>query len=339
MTSDFCLDDSFWDPSLYKCERCETRFRIIKGFEFSPNCGLSDRGDQLKRQYKKCSGGSFNNGSFINCQKCGFCAPPLLAASACSAESDAVCCSEGKQVLHGGCIDPEVKTTVITTSSGPFTTTASVTDPTITVVDPAASVISPVPSVAHHPNIIKLTGISICAGILSTLTLVCLILFIKRWRTRHFNKELKCGKGAIREYLPKTSITQSISYNVIKENSNNDYTNASSYNVIAPEVQDAPLKTVLNNLDVLEELVLVLDPDIAGAKNTRHLAAQCSFSFAWINYAYSMKDHKSPLIAVLEGVVTKNPDWTVGHLAGLLNSIDRNDAVDILAKLPAKVED
>ncbi|XP_051965721.1 IGF-like family receptor 1 isoform X2 [Xyrauchen texanus] len=295
MTSDFCLDDSFWDPSLYKCERCETRFRIIKGFEFSPNCGLSDRGDQLKRQYKKCSGGSFNNGSFINCQKCGFCAPPLLAASACSAESDAVCCSEGKQVLHGGCIDPEVKTTVITTSSGPFTTTASVTDPTITVVDPAASVISPVPSVAHHPNIIKLTGISICAGILSTLTLVCLILFIKRWRTRHFNK--------------------------------------------APEVQDAPLKTVLNNLDVLEELVLVLDPDIAGAKNTRHLAAQCSFSFAWINYAYSMKDHKSPLIAVLEGVVTKNPDWTVGHLAGLLNSIDRNDAVDILAKLPAKVED
>ncbi|KAL0174892.1 hypothetical protein M9458_030860, partial [Cirrhinus mrigala] len=100
---------------------------------------------------------------------------------------------------------------------------------------------------------------------------------------------------------------------------------------------DAPLKMVLNNLDVLEELVLVLDPDISGAKNTRHLAAQCSFSFAWINYAYSMKDHKSPLVAVLEGVVTKNPDWTVGHLAELLTGIGRNDAVEILAKLPVGV--
>lgn len=93
---------------------------------------------------------------------------------------------------------------------------------------------------------------------------------------------------------------------------------------------------MLNNLDVLEELILLLDPDqISGAKNTRHLAAQCSFSFAWINYAYSKKDHKSPLVAVLEGVVAKNPDWTVGHLAGLLRGIGRNDAVEILAKLHA----
>ncbi|KTG04192.1 hypothetical protein cypCar_00025764 [Cyprinus carpio] len=134
--------------------------------------------------------------------------------------------------------------------------------------------------------------IYVCFGILSTLTLVCLFLFIRR-RSKPFNE--------------------------------------------ATEVHDAPLKTVLNNLDVLEELVLVLDPDISGAKNTRHLAAQCSFSFAWINYAYSMKDHKSPLVAVLEGVVTKNPDWTVGHLAELLTTIGRNDAVEILAKLPADV--
>ncbi|XP_051535121.1 IGF-like family receptor 1 [Myxocyprinus asiaticus] len=333
MTSEFCLDDSFWDPELYKCNRCETKFMIKMGYEFSPNCGLSDRGDQLKGPYRKCSDGSFNNGSFINCQKCEFCAPPLLAASVCSAKSDTVCCREGKQVLHGRCIVPTVHTTVITTSIGPFTTTASVTDPTTSIVSPAFSV-------AHHPNIRGVTGISICAGILSILTLVCLLLFIKRWRTRRFNEEIKkCCNGAIREYLPKKSITQSsMTYNVINENSNNDDMTTSSYNIIAPEVQDAPLKTVLNNLDVLEELVLVLDPDISGAKNTRHLAAQCSFSFAWINYAYSMKDHKSPFIAVLEGVVTKNPDWTVGHLAGLLNSIDRNDALEILAKLPAEVE-
>ncbi|RXN23155.1 IGF-like family receptor 1 [Labeo rohita] len=150
------------------------------------------------------------------------------------------------------------------------------------------------------------------------------------------DKELK---KCCHESLAKKGIgryDQAVSYNIIKETGNNDHVTKLS-ELLAPKVQEAPLKTVLNNLDALEELVLVLDPDISGAKNTRHLAAQCSFSFAWINYAYSMKEHKSPLVAVLEGVVAKNPDWTVGHLAELLSGIGRNDAVEILAKLPAGV--
>ncbi|ROL50182.1 IGF-like family receptor 1 [Anabarilius grahami] len=156
----------------------------------------------------------------------------------------------------------------------------------------------------------------------------------------HLTEFQKCCNGADLESLSKKEIDryeQTVSYNIIKE-SDNDLMTGSAY-LLAPEVQGKPLKTVLNNLDVLEELVLVLDPDISGAKNTRHLAAQCSFSFAWINYAYSMKDHKSPLVAVLEGVVTKNPDWTVGHLAELLTTIGRNDALEILAKLHGGVEE
>ncbi|XP_051521024.1 IGF-like family receptor 1 isoform X2 [Myxocyprinus asiaticus] len=325
MTSERCLDDSFWNHDLYKCQRCETINQIIQGFEFSPNCGLSDNGDPLARMYKKCRNGTFNDGSFVKCQRCNSCASPQLTASICTVKSDAICCREGEQVSHGRCIERPLQTT---TDSGPFATTASVTDPTTSVVNPSI----------YNTNIISVTGIYVCAGILSTLTVVCLLLLIKRWRTRRFNEELKnCCNGAIRGKLPQKNITESVSYNLIKESSNNDHGTGSSYNLLAPEVQAAPLKTVLNNLDVLEELVLVLDPDISGAKNTRHLAAQCSFSFVWINYAYSMKDHKSPLVAVLEGVVTKNPDWTVGKLAGLLNSIDRNDAVEILAKLPVTV--
>ncbi|XP_051719404.1 IGF-like family receptor 1 isoform X2 [Ctenopharyngodon idella] len=198
-------------------------------------------------------------------------------------------------------------------------------------------------AVADHSN----NRIYVFLGILSTLTLLCLFLVIKRRRTtKNLNEEFqKCCNGADQESLSKKGIDRyeptSVSYNIIKESDNNDHMTGSgsgSY-LLAPEVQGKPLKTVLNNLDVLEDLVLVLDPDISGAKNTRHLAAQCSFSFAWINYAYSMKDHKSPLVAVLEGVVTKNPDWTVGHLAELLTTIGRNDAVEILAKLPAGVEE
>uniref|UniRef100_A0A3P9H2Z8 IGF-like family receptor 1 n=1 Tax=Oryzias latipes TaxID=8090 RepID=A0A3P9H2Z8_ORYLA len=99
------------------------------------------------------------------------------------------------------------------------------------------------------------------------------------------------------------------------------------------DVLSAPVQTVLDDLDVLEELVILLDPETQGKKNTKHLASLCSFPSTWITYTYSMRDSKSPLKAVLEGISSKHPDWTVGHLAKLLKQMDRNDAVAVLAKL------
>ena len=99
----------------------------------------------------------------------------------------------------------------------------------------------------------------------------------------------------------------------------------------------APLRVVLDDLDVLDELTILLDPEGHGVKCTRHLASHCSFPSTWINYTYSMKDSKSPLKTLLEGVTTRNPDWTVGHLARLLEEMGRTDAVVVLAKLrPSK---
>lgn len=102
---------------------------------------------------------------------------------------------------------------------------------------------------------------------------------------------------------------------------------------LSPEILSAPLQTVMDNLDVLEQLVILLDPDSPGVKNTKHLASHCSFSSAWITYTYSMRESKSPLKAVLEGVTSRHPDWTVGHLAKLLKQMDRNDALTVLAQL------
>ncbi|XP_053183560.1 IGF-like family receptor 1 [Scomber japonicus] len=104
-------------------------------------------------------------------------------------------------------------------------------------------------------------------------------------------------------------------------------------NILSPGIFSAPLLTVLENLDVLEELVILLDPESHGVKNTRHLASLCSFTSTWITFTYSMKDKKSPLKAVLEGVTSKHPDWTVGHLARLLRHMERNDAISVLANL------
>lgn len=90
---------------------------------------------------------------------------------------------------------------------------------------------------------------------------------------------------------------------------------------------------MLDNLDVLEELVILLDPETNGIKNTKHLASLCYFTSTWINYTYSMKESKSPLKAVLEAVSCRHPDWTVGNLAKLLRQIERNDAIAALARL------
>lgn len=102
---------------------------------------------------------------------------------------------------------------------------------------------------------------------------------------------------------------------------------------VDPNIMTAPLQTVLDNLDVLEDLVILLDPESRGVRNTKHLASLCSFPSTWITYTYSMKDSKSPLKAMLEGVISRNPDWTVGHLAKLLKLMERNDAIVALSKL------
>ncbi|CAL8261170.1 unnamed protein product [Boreogadus saida] len=104
-----------------------------------------------------------------------------------------------------------------------------------------------------------------------------------------------------------------------------------------PQVSAAPLRTVLDDLDVLEELIILLDPEGHGVKCTRHLASYCSFPSTWINYTYSMRVSKSPLKTLLEGVTTKHPEWTVGDLARLLGEMGRADAIVVLAKLRPSV--
>ncbi|XP_067306364.1 IGF-like family receptor 1 isoform X2 [Pseudorasbora parva] len=349
-----CIDGKFFNNDHNTCQLCRTKYKIRAGNEFTKNCGWSNDKANVHSQavYKACSNGTFNDGSHEKCQPCRPCITPQFIA--CSTISDTICCKQGEQVLSGKCLPQPLQTTEITTLN--WTSINSSIGSSITPHTPSPSPSpspSPAPTPAPNPNLSPTpfqnppqsphhaTGIYVSLVILSALTLVCLFFVIKKRRTNHFNEEFQNCNGAVRESLSKKGINryeQSISYNIIKENDNNDHIAGPAY-LLAPKVQRAPLKTVLNNLDVLEELVLVLDPDISGTKNTRHLASQCSFSFAWINYAYSMKDHKSPLVCVLEGVVTKNPDWTVGHLAELLTAISRNDAVEILAKLESGVEE
>ncbi|XP_043936358.1 IGF-like family receptor 1 isoform X4 [Protopterus annectens] len=102
---------------------------------------------------------------------------------------------------------------------------------------------------------------------------------------------------------------------------------------LCEDLEMIPLQKVLDNIDMLEELIMVLDPDVKNRKNTRHIAARYGLQANWIIYAYSRMDHYSPLKSVLEYVVSKNPDSTVQEFINILSQIGRNDAVKILQKM------
>ncbi|XP_036420207.1 IGF-like family receptor 1 [Colossoma macropomum] len=347
--------EEYWDRTHNRCVSCSVKHKIKPGHEFSPNCGQSDDEGMHELPYRKCSDGTFNNGEFIWCSLCSIC-PSSQLLSRCTSISDSRCC--GEEDCRNETQPTTTRSTVITTdhlmttassksstnhlmttassksSTNHLMTTASsksYTETTIssetiqstysaktTQTDPNAFIRDP----NHHSLLTVSTALTIT--ILLCACLLCLLYIIKKKKHRGCREMKKC--------FSKRSLSNlADSREHFKLGTTEDIKDIND--LLSPEIQAAPLQSVLNNMDVVEELVLLLDPDIPGAKNTRHLAASCSIPFTWINYAYSMKDSRSPLIAVLERVIAKYPYWNVGHLAGLLSNIGRNDAVAVLGKL------
>ncbi|XP_064179696.1 IGF-like family receptor 1 [Anguilla rostrata] len=110
------------------------------------------------------------------------------------------------------------------------------------------------------------TGIAVV--LLFPVLLLLLVLILKK---------AKCRRGG-----DPTEVKKNVSFLPPYKDKNVD-------ELLAVRIQEAPLQSVLDNLDVLEELVMLLDPDSSVAKTTRHVATHCSFSATWINYAYSMR--------------------------------------------------
>ncbi|XP_068999173.1 IGF-like family receptor 1 [Embiotoca jacksoni] len=173
------------------------------------------------------------------------------------------------------------------------------------------------PTTPTIPNVLGVAW-AVPFAILILIIVVLSAWIVKRKRGQHTAMSFNVSSSCISPGFSSLSASAS----------NNDLEN-----ILSPHILSAPLQTVLDNLDVLEELVILLDPESLGQKNTKHLASYCSFPSTWITYAYSMKDSKSPLKALLEGVTSRNPDWTVEHLAKLLKNMERNDAIAVLAKL------
>ncbi|XP_031154761.1 IGF-like family receptor 1 isoform X1 [Sander lucioperca] len=292
--SERCPDlKTFWDKNTLKCELCSVR----PGYGITPNCGHGDDGSKHDVPYKECKDNTFNDGSSPDCQTCASCPPRFIISSPCSTTTDTKC-------------------------EDPGTTTVPVTVSRLTPTQTN-------PGSGLKPNEATTTPLSSNAGLLWAVPLVIVIsimlvvlcaclIYMKRKR----------GQPTVLTYSRRSSYVNSGFSPLPDPPGNNDLEG-----ILSPNILSAPLQTVLDNLDVLEELVILLDPESRGVKNTKHLASLCSFPATWITYTYSMKESKSPLKAVLEGVTSRHPDLTVGYLANLLRRMERNDAIAVLGKL------
>uniref|UniRef100_A0A3Q2DS49 IGF-like family receptor 1 n=1 Tax=Cyprinodon variegatus TaxID=28743 RepID=A0A3Q2DS49_CYPVA len=326
MVSQRCIDETtYFNQETRTCIPCERK----AGFEVYPNCGRSDDGGVHSDTFRECPSNTFNDGTFDKCRTCSPCPIGLFELKPCNSTSDTVCQEERSTAATLS--DPA-------TTFAPSSSTAAATQKYSTHSLPEGG---SVPNAAlcelHRP---KSQNLNFCCPtffpyILSVLFFkgavpITIIVFIM----------LAAAICALK-MKKKRGLCKSVFYRRRMSYKNEGFSPISSSgtntealeDILNSQILSAPLHAVLDDLDVLEELVILLDPDTQGIKSTKHLASHCSFPSTWITYTYSMKDSKSPLKAVLEAVTSKQPDWTVGHLANLLRQMGRNDAITVLAKL------
>uniref|UniRef100_A0A2K6K7C9 IGF-like family receptor 1 n=2 Tax=Rhinopithecus TaxID=542827 RepID=A0A2K6K7C9_RHIBE len=109
-----------------------------------------------------------------------------------------------------------------------------------------------------------------------------------------------------------------------------------------PGLGSQPLSRLLDELEVLEELIVLLDPEPGPGGGmahgtTRHLAARYGLPAAWSTFAYSLRPSRSPLRALIEMVVAREPSASLGQLGTHLAQLGRADALRVLSKLGSGV--
>uniref|UniRef100_A0A096LVL7 IGF-like family receptor 1 n=1 Tax=Poecilia formosa TaxID=48698 RepID=A0A096LVL7_POEFO len=311
---------TFWDESTNRCEPCA-------GSEVQPNCGRDDENGYHSDTHKKCNPNTFNDGSQYYCQECSACPPGTLVVKNCTSVSDTICqeisdvtvCGEEWEKLRVASQEYKLAMVILVilrTSLSPFSQTHAY--------------ITTASSSSQHAAPWTVPIIVILLIIFLVAALCALMMKKRRGMQICYQNEINLFTGVCKKVFDKRRTSyQNEGFSPIQAERNSEVL----CDMLNADILSAPLHKVLDDLDVLEELVILLDPDTQGIKSTKHLASHCSFPSTWITYTYSMKDTKSPLKAVLEGVTSKQPDWTVGHLAKLLRQMNRNDAISVLAKL------
>ena len=96
-------------------------------------------------------------------------------------------------------------------------------------------------------------------------------------------------------------------------------------------VEDSTITSLLEDLDLLDNVAILLDKETPGMKNWRHFAQKFDISRKECD-GLKPKGIPSPTKKLMEYIVQVNPDLTLKQLIQALNKMERRDVVNALTK-------
>ncbi|XP_045702564.1 IGF-like family receptor 1 isoform X1 [Phyllostomus hastatus] len=302
--SQHCGRLEYWNPDNLCCGSCLQRFGPppCPDYEFSENCGLNDFGDHVTHPFKKCPHGQCNPDNAELCSPCG--SRARVPTPGATQRQHRRRCREKPAPTKEPCpLKPETPSVLSSQESSSLT-------------------VSSPPRTSEHtaPWQALLTIALPLVLVLLVTSAIILWLAQQRHSSHHHGKAVHPYSGIAR-----------------------GDPNISPGSLEAPEAElpnltSQPLSRLLDELEVLEELIVLLDPEPGpggslACGTTRHLAARYGLPAAWSTFAYSLRPSRSPLRALIEMVVAREPSASLGQLHIHLAQLGRADALQVLSKL------
>ncbi|XP_053461417.1 IGF-like family receptor 1 isoform X2 [Nycticebus coucang] len=323
--SEYCGRLEYWNPDNKCCSKCLQRFGPppCADYEFVENCGFNDYGDLLTYPFKECSPGKCNPYGAELCSPCGG-----------GATAPTTTLSRGRSLWRCGEPVPTKGRCTLTSgkpSASSFEETSS----------PASSSTfwTPEANVSQQARPSCVLALALVPLLISTV-IVILLLAVRRnlsWPKRRVPfppPGLVCGS-------PNTHTSHSSPGSMKALETEKAWKGVSLLPLLSkelPNLASQPLSRLLDELEVLEELIVLLDPEPGpgggmSCGTTRHLAARYGMPATWSTFTYSLRPSRSPLQALIELVVAREPSATLGQLGAHLAQIGREDALQVLSKL------
>ncbi|XP_022259959.2 IGF-like family receptor 1 isoform X1 [Canis lupus familiaris] len=330
--SQHCGGLEYWNPDNRCCGSCLQRFGPppCPDYEFSENCGLNNAGDHVSHPYKECPFGQCNPDSAELCRPCG--GGATAPAPAGSRSGTQWRCKERPVPPKEPCPLKSWKPEVFSSQ------------------EPSPSAISSLSWTSEH-NVTRQalqTSAQAVVLVLSVLVLLvtsaAILLLAQQCRRQakvlHPCPGLVCGDTNIHTFLHSSSPGP-----LEAPEAGDSWKEVALVPLLGrvclpelPNLASQPLSRLLDELEVLEELIVLLDPEPGpgggmACGTTRHLAARYGVPAAWSTFVYSLRPSRSPLRALIEMVVAREPSASLGQLGTHLAQLGRADALQVLSKL------
>ncbi|KAB1273976.1 IGF-like family receptor 1 [Camelus dromedarius] len=328
--SQHCSRLEYWNPDNLCCGSCLQRFGPppCSDYEFSENCGLNDAGDHVTHPFKECPPGQCNPKSAELCSPCG--GGVTAPTPAGSHNGNRRRCREKPVPNKEPCPLTPGKPSILGSQ------------------EPGSSAIPRLlwtteQKVPQQAWPILSFALSLVLVLIVTSAMILLLALQRHRSRRHQGKAVQHpNPGLVCSDNTHTLFLHSSSPGSLEDSEAGDsWKEVSLPLLLGKELQSLeslPLSRLLDELEVLEELIVLLDPEPGpggrmACGTTRHLAARYGLPSAWSTFAYSLRPSRSPLRALIEMMVAREPSASLGQLGTHLAQIGRADALQVLSKL------